>query len=75
MPKCTFCGKNYEIPRGVTVVESKSGNIMYYCSSKCRKNAEMKRKKRKWSTPKKEELVKEVKAETEEKSEKKAPAK
>ncbi|HCX45377.1 TPA: 50S ribosomal protein L24e [Patescibacteria group bacterium] len=53
MPKCTFCNKDYEFPRGTTVVNSISGAIYYYCSSKCRKNAEMKRKKRKWSGKKK----------------------
>ena len=53
MPKCTFCSKQYEIPKGTTVVDSTSGHINYYCSSKCRKNAEMKRKKRKWTKPKK----------------------
>jgi len=53
MPKCSYCSKNYEFPRGTTVVSSISGNIKYFCSSKCRKNAEMKRKKRKWATKQK----------------------
>ena len=49
MPKCTYCGKMYEPPYGTTVADSVSGVIRYYCSSKCRKNAVMKRKKRKWA--------------------------
>jgi len=53
MPKCTYCNKNYESPRGITVVNSATGHISYFCSSKCRKNAEMKRKKKKWSGRKK----------------------
>ena len=40
MPVCSFCKKGYEFPRGTTVV-GKDGKARYYCSSKCRKNAEM----------------------------------
>ena len=49
MPVCSFCKKGYEFPRGTTVVQ-KSGDVRYYCSSKCRKNSEMGRlsKKVKW---------------------------
>jgi large subunit ribosomal protein L24e len=49
MPACSFCKTNYEFPRGTTVV-LKDGSIRFYCSSKCRKNAEMGRlpKKVKW---------------------------
>ena len=46
MPRCTFCRLDYEFPHGVTVVQ-KSGDIKFYCSSKCRKNAEMGRDNRK----------------------------
>jgi len=53
MAKCTYCTKDYEAYLGIQVVDSVTGNIRYYCSSKCRKNAEMKRKKRKWTIPKK----------------------
>jgi len=45
--KCVYCGKNYEIPRGLTLV-MKSGAINYLCSSKCRKNMLMKRRKVRW---------------------------
>ncbi|RMD45817.1 50S ribosomal protein L24 [Candidatus Pacearchaeota archaeon] len=49
MPTCYFCRKNYEIPRGITVVQ-KDGAVRHFCSSKCRKNFEMGRqsKKVKW---------------------------
>lgn len=49
MPVCSFCRSHYEFPKGTTVVH-KDGTVKYYCSSKCRKNAEMGRdnKKVKW---------------------------
>ncbi len=49
MPVCTFCRKQYEFPRGTTVVQ-KDGSVKFFCSSKCRKNCEMGRnnKKVKW---------------------------
>jgi len=57
MPKCSYCGKNFEAFRGVMVVDSITGNIRYYCSSKCRKYALMGRRKGKW-TRRKQEVVK-----------------
>jgi len=51
MPKCSYCNKDYDFPRGTTLVNSVSGKISYYCSSKCRKNSLMKRKKKKWTEP------------------------
>lgn len=53
MPKCTYCGKDYEFPRGLTLVDL-VGKIRYFCSSKCRKYALMNRKKGKWAIAKKE---------------------
>lgn len=49
MPTCTFCKKNYEFPKGTTVIQ-KDGSKKQFCSSKCRKNSEMGRlsKKVKW---------------------------
>lgn len=47
MPKCSYCGKNYEHPRGLTLVMT-NGTINYLCSSKCRKNMKMKRRKVRW---------------------------
>ena len=51
MSVCSFCKQNYEIPRGITVIQ-KDATARYYCSSKCIKNAEMGRdnKKVKWVT-------------------------
>jgi ribosomal protein L24E len=39
----------YKRPKGTTVVNSASGEIYHFCSSKCRKYADMKRKKKKWT--------------------------
>ena len=54
MPTCSFCKQSYEIPRGLTIftIEGKS---VYYCSSKCRRNAQLKRdpKKVNWVRRKK----------------------
>ena len=47
MPKCVYCGKNYEFPKGLTVV-MKDGTVNYFCSSKCRKNMQMRRRKVRW---------------------------
>jgi large subunit ribosomal protein L24e len=37
MPRCSFCKQNYEFPQGLTMVLN-DGNILYFCSGKCRKN-------------------------------------
>lgn len=47
MPKCTYCQKDYAFPRGLTVV-MKSGDVNHFCSSKCRKNMSMGRRKVRW---------------------------
>ncbi len=47
MPKCVYCGKTYEFPRGLTLV-LKDGTVKYLCSGKCRKNMAMKRRKVEW---------------------------
>lgn len=47
MPKCVYCGKQYEFPRGLTLI-TKDGTIKYLCSGKCRKNMLMKRRKVRW---------------------------
>jgi ribosomal protein L24E len=52
MPKCVYCGKIYDIPRGLTKVMN-DGTINYLCSSKCRKNMLMKRRKVRWVSKKK----------------------
>jgi ribosomal protein L24E len=51
MPKCVYCGKTYEFPRGLTLI-TKEGNVKYLCSSKCRKNMAMKRRRVNWITKK-----------------------
>ena len=47
MPKCSYCGKEYEFPRGLTLVKT-NGNIIYLCSAKCRKNMQMRKRKVRW---------------------------
>lgn len=47
MPKCVYCGELYDVPRGLTKVMN-DGRILYLCSSKCRKNMMMKRRKVRW---------------------------
>ena len=42
MPICSFCKKQYNFPRGLTVYTT-DGRIVYFCSSKCRKNTDLKR--------------------------------
>ena len=49
MPKCTYCGKQYGFPRGMTVVDGETGRVRYFCSSKCRKYNAIGRKKGKWA--------------------------
>ena len=59
MPKCVYCGRDYEFPKGLTLV-GKDGKINYLCSSKCRKNMKMKRRKVRWILKKKKEPAKKV---------------
>ena len=69
MPKCSYCGKTYEFPRGLTLV-AKDGSVKYLCSGKCKKNMKMKRRKVEWIRKEKrskEELKREIKEEIEEK--------
>jgi len=47
MPKCAYCGKTYELPRGLSLVTNKN-IVKYICSSKCRKNMQMGRRKARW---------------------------
>jgi large subunit ribosomal protein L24e len=47
MPKCVYCGKDYHVHKGLTLI-MKDGVINYLCSSKCRKNMLMKRRKVRW---------------------------
>jgi len=54
MPKCVYCGVDYEFPKGLTLV-GKDGSINYLCSSKCGKNKKMKRRKVRWILKKKKD--------------------
>ncbi len=58
MPKCVYCGKDYDSHKGLTLV-TKDGSVNYFCSSKCRKNKLMKRRKVRWISKKKKEKRKE----------------
>ncbi|MBS3074039.1 50S ribosomal protein L24 [Candidatus Pacearchaeota archaeon] len=51
MAKCTFCGREYEAPYGLTEFDT-TGHTRHYCSSKCRKNFKMRREsdKVKWTS-------------------------
>jgi len=62
MPKCVYCGKDYDVPKGMTLFLN-DGTVNTLCSSKCRKNMKMKRRKVRWISKKKkvkEETKKEV---------------
>jgi len=68
MPKCSYCGKMYEFPRGLTFVD-KEGRVKYFCSAKCKKNMAMKRRRAEWVRKAKktrEEIKEELKEEGEE---------
>lgn len=47
MPKCVYCGKEYNLHKGLTLI-GKDGGVNYLCSAKCRKNKSMKRRKVRW---------------------------
>jgi len=49
MPKCSYCGDDYQLPHGMTLVLL-DGTVKHLCSSKCRKNLKMKRRKVRWVT-------------------------
>jgi ribosomal protein L24E len=47
MPKCVYCGEDYNLHKGVTLVMN-NGTFNHLCSAKCRKNMLMKRRKVRW---------------------------
>ena len=65
MPKCTYCGKMYDIPFGLTLVMT-DGSIRYLCSSKCQKNMKMKRRRVTWISKMKKSKAEELAAVIEE---------
>ncbi|MDO8623418.1 MAG: 50S ribosomal protein L24 [archaeon] len=73
MPKCSYCKREYDIPRGLTLVMA-DGKVIYLCSGKCRKNMKMKRRKVNWVTKKKkgerEILIQDIKEKEENSKEK-----
>ena len=56
MPKCVYCGKDYDAHKGLTLVKN-DGSVNHLCSSKCRKNMLMKRRKIRWVSKKKKEKL------------------
>ena len=64
MPVCSFCKKQYEFPRGTTVVQ-KDATVRHFCSSKCRKNMEMGRMNKKVKWVQKSDLLKEERSKKE----------
>lgn len=51
MSTCSFCGNDYSAEKGFTLFK-KDGTPLHYCSHKCLRNAELKRKpsKLKWTS-------------------------
>ena len=74
MPACSFCKKNYENPRGLTIFTF-DGKSIFYCSSKCRNNAKLGRDPKKTNWVKSIKKVKEVVLEKPKKEEKKVESK
>jgi len=69
MPVCSFCKKDYAEHKGLTVFTF-DGRTVHYCSSKCRRNLDLKRdpKKVKWiKKDKKDKTEKKVKEKVEKK--------
>jgi len=54
MPKCSYCGKLYDEHKGLSFVLV-DGTLKHLCSSKCRKNMLMKRRKVRWVLKNKKE--------------------
>ena len=61
MPKCSFCGGPMPEGKGRMFVK-KSGQVLYFCSSKCKNNFRLGRqgKGRKWTTTSRKERGKTV---------------
>tara|TARA_B100001971_G_C17838115_1_gene357183 strand:+ start:182 stop:406 length:225 start_codon:yes stop_codon:yes gene_type:complete len=57
MPTCSFCKKNYEFPRGLTVFLF-DGKSLHFCSSKCKRNLALKRDPKKVNWVKREKKAK-----------------
>jgi len=57
MPTCSFCKKNFKEPRGLTVFTFE-GKTIHFCSSKCRRNLDLKRDPKKTNWVKREKKIK-----------------
>jgi large subunit ribosomal protein L24e len=68
MPVCSFCKKQYKEPRGLTVFAF-DGKTIYFCSSKCRRNAALKRDPRKTNWVKREKKTSKTQKQIEKKQE------
>ena len=64
MPTCSFCKKHYKEPRGLTVFTF-DGRSVHFCSSKCKRNLDLKRdpKKVNWIKREKKGMAAKLKAE------------
>ena len=58
MTKCIYCGEEYDVPKGLTLVFN-DGTAKHLCSAKCKKNMLMKRRKVRWISKKKKVKKKE----------------
>ena len=47
MTKCSYCGREFDAPYGLTLVMN-DGTLKHLCSSKCRKNMILQRRKVRW---------------------------
>ena len=68
MPTCSFCKKHYDSPRGLTVFTF-DGRSIHFCSSKCKRNLDLKRDPKKVNWIKREKKVKKVEIKAEKSSE------
>ena len=62
MPTCFFCKKNYHEHKGL-IVFTFEGKTMNFCSSKCRRNLDLKRDPKKVNWVKRKKKVKKIVAE------------
>tara|TARA_Y100000310_G_scaffold298381_1_gene332288 strand:- start:15599 stop:15802 length:204 start_codon:yes stop_codon:yes gene_type:complete len=62
MPECSFCKRQYEFPRGMTLVLA-NGDLLRFCSSKCQKNNKLGRIGKKVNWVRKEKKVAKVSGE------------
>jgi len=64
MPTCSFCKRHYKEPRGLSVFTF-DGKTIHFCSSKCRRNRDLKRDPRKVNWVKREKKMTKVQKEAE----------